>query len=186
MHQNDGSVKGVVDDVIFYRLGIAVLPILGIHRPVHQGSAHQAPNPGVGTPIRGPDQICSAPAAGFVQQFIGFLNLALHAAIRQAGQVGMVIAVIGHLMSLPVDPRHRLRIVPHIGPHHKEGHRNASSLQAVQKPVGIRSRAVVKGQRHQLLPGSRRGWRDGQHQAGHPHHSQDQGQNSFHEQHLFL
>lgn len=96
----------------------------------------------------------------------------------------MVIAVVGHLVSLPVDPGHGIRVICYIGPHHEKSHLNAPGLQPVQQAAGIGARPIVKGQRHQLV--SRGGLRRGDRQGSQQCHSEQQHQNSFHEQHLSL
>ena len=184
MDQNDSAVVGIFHNVIFDCLCIAVLPVFGVYRPIDQRSTHRRPDPGIGAAVGRTDQICRPLPTGQVQQGVGPLNLAPYPAIRQVSQIRVVIAVVGHLVSLPVDPGHSIRVIFYIGPHHEEGHLNAPGLQPVQQAAGMGAWPIVKRERHQLAPRGGLGWSDSQ--SGQQCQSEQQHQNSFHEQHLFL
>ena len=184
MQENDGAVVGVIDHRIFHGGSVAVLPVLGIHGPVDQRSAHQTAHPGIGAAVRGPNHVHRTFPRRFAQQVIGLADLAAHAAIRQASEVRMVITVIGQLVALPVHPGYRIRVAGHVTAHHKKCSLDPSLGKAVQQAVGIWARAIVKGDGHQLTAGGpNRG--NGRCQAQRNGQSQQGRENAFHERHLF-
>ena len=80
------------------------------------------------------------------------LDLVAHHLVGQAGELAVVIAVVGHLVALLVHPLHQVRVPGGTLAYHKEGGLGPPRLQAVQEPGSMGPGAVVVGDGKEFLP----------------------------------
>ena len=124
---------------------------VGVCQLTSPTSVEQGENARVEIPVRRSYKICKAASEYVVQNVLGVADLPAHSVVGEAGELRVVVSVLGDLMALAQDPARR--IVIGLGAHSKleEGRLNAPRRKTVEQALCIRSGAVVKGQRDQLL-----------------------------------
>ena len=148
VEKHNVAVGHLTVDDIQDLIGILALPVLGVHRPVHQRHGQGGRLP-VGTQAVGRAHPVVPLPQQPTQQVVVFLQVGLCLRAGQAVHLWVVVGMVSHLMPLGGDTPDDVRILHRLAAHHEEGGTGAVFRQTVQQAGRAAGRgAVVKGEGH--------------------------------------
>ena len=156
VHDDDVPVPEGVAHIAHQPVGVLVFPVPRIHGAPDHRHPCLGQHPAVPAAIGGPKIKARLPRAphpgGLGDGLGGGADLLADGGVAAVGQIGVVVGVVAHLVTLGHHPADLVGIGAHLIAVDKEGGLGPMVPQDIQNGVGIGPRAVVKGQCGQLLP----------------------------------
>ena len=150
MHQDDRTVKCVGNDIVPDGVGVAVFPVQRIYRPDDRGLANNGQRVLGIVAVGRAEQIVEVHPEMTVQNIVRRVKLPMYLLVALRGKRGMIVCMLRDLVSLAIDPPHRIGIILRVLTDHEKRCLNAALCQSVKETIRVRAGTVVKGQCDQL------------------------------------
>ena len=157
VRKDDRAVEGGVYDAVAHGIAVAVAPIERVDRPHDRGHLDLLHHAVVIIAVGRAKHHAELHTDGIVELLCRLAQLPRDLVVVAFGKLRVIVCMLRDLVSFIEGAAHCLFAAADTLADDEEGRARAALLQAVEQLLGIRARAVVKGQGNQFLLARRRG-----------------------------